>query len=175
MRRFAPAILVLLAPSVARAQERDVVITGGWIFAATGNDRVRNPGIVIRGGKLLRVGGDMSFAAADAEVIRLADEETIIPGMFDLHAHYAVVNGARALGVGDRLGSIETGKWADLVVLRGNPLTDIRRTRDPRIVIKAGRVYDPAALAKSVEGKLGPATAADTTAWLGAPTRSPQQ
>jgi imidazolonepropionase-like amidohydrolase len=85
----------------------------------------------------------------------------------------ATINCARALGVGDRLGTVETGKWADLVVLRGNPLSDIRRTRDPRIVIKAGRVYDPAALVKSVEGKLGPSSAADTTAWLGAPTRAP--
>ena len=77
---------------------------------------------------------------------------------------------AAAIRVG--LGSIETGKWADLVVLRGNPLADIRATRDPRIVIKAGRVYDPVVLGKSVEGKLGPARAADTTAWLGASTRT---
>ena len=469
MRRFVLIVAAVLFPGLARAQERDVVITGGWLFAATGAERVQNPGIVIRAGKLLRVGGDLSLASTDAQMIRLENDETIIPGLFDLHAHYAMdlfgrgrvdeiavypslflangvtstfpagemdpdrmralrvriengeqagprlfnsgpyfgtarpgwnrnittaeiyaevdrwaelgargfkakgitapqlkalierahfhgltvtghldsgngssvnprdaillgidriehftggdafpatasayasyermtsfdtpefarivalykqtrtyydatmsaygyygkqdsavytyftderrfltpylrsllaarparrvnqqfetiywikrkeikafydaggsdlitlgtdhpswgefltpfsvhrelhsfvlagippagairiatINSARALGVGDRLGTVEPGKWADLVVLRGNPLTDIRRTRDPRLVIKAGRVYDPAALAKSVEGKLGPATAADTTAWLAAPSRAP--
>ena len=44
----------------------------------------------IRGGKFLRVGGDLSVAAPNAERIAVADTETIIPGLFDLHAHYAI-------------------------------------------------------------------------------------
>jgi len=75
------------------------------------------------------------------------------------------------MGLGDRLGTIEAGKWADLVVVRGNPLADIRRTRLPRVVIKAGHVYDPDALMKSVEGMIGPASAADTAAWTPTPPR----
>jgi hypothetical protein len=66
------------------------------------------------------------------------------------------INGARALNVGDKLGSIEVGKFADLFVVRGNPLRDIRNTRHVKTVIKAGVVYDPAELLKSAEGKIGP-------------------
>jgi imidazolonepropionase-like amidohydrolase len=77
------------------------------------------------------------------------------------------INGARALGVSDRLGTIEPGKLADLFVVRGNPLEDIRHTHDIRLVIKDGKTYDPAALLASVKGKLGPRSAADDVAWKG--------
>jgi imidazolonepropionase-like amidohydrolase len=77
----------------------------------------------------------------------------------------ATINGARALGVSDRLGSIQVGKFADLVVVAGNPLADIRNTRNVKHVIKAGVLYDPAALLKAVEGKLGPANEAESAMW----------
>ncbi len=79
----------------------------------------------------------------------------------------ATVNGARALGVGDRLGTVEPGKYADLVVVDGNPLQDIRRTRAVRWVIKAGDVYDARALLDSARGQLGPRSPADDDAWKG--------
>jgi len=66
------------------------------------------------------------------------------------------INGARALNAGDKLGSIEVGKFADLFVVRGNPLRDIRNTRNVRTVMKSGLLYDAADLLKSVEGKIGP-------------------
>jgi imidazolonepropionase-like amidohydrolase len=92
MKKYLALLSLLFIAHVVPAQSpsRDVVVTGGWLFAATGNQRVHNPGILIRAGKLLRVGGDISIAAADAEHIQLADTETVIPGMFDLHAHYAI-------------------------------------------------------------------------------------
>jgi imidazolonepropionase-like amidohydrolase len=89
MKRLVLLALCLLA-QLAPAQERDVVVTGGWMFTSTSNDRVRNPGILIRAGKMLRVGGDLSIAAPNAEHVVVADTETIIPGLFDLHAHYAI-------------------------------------------------------------------------------------
>jgi len=66
------------------------------------------------------------------------------------------INGARALNAGDKLGSIEPGKFADLFIVRGNPLRDIRNTRHVRVVMKSGVVYDPAELLRSAEGKIGP-------------------
>src|SRR3954466_10291709 len=90
MKRCLLLLLLCVTARVGSAQERDVVVTGGWLFAATSTARVRNPGILIRAGKILRVGGDLSIAAADAERVQVADSETVVPGFFDLHAHYAM-------------------------------------------------------------------------------------
>ena len=77
----------------------------------------------------------------------------------------ATVNGARALGLSDRLGSIQTGKLADLFVANGNPLEDITAARNIRLVMKGGEVYDPGALLKSVEGQIGPSREDDHEQW----------
>ncbi len=68
----------------------------------------------------------------------------------------ATINGARALGVSDHLGSVEVGKLADFIIITGNPLSDIRNTRSVHSVVKGGEVYQAAELLRSVEGKLGP-------------------
>lgn len=73
----------------------------------------------------------------------------------------ATHNGARAIGMGDRLGTIEEGKLADFFVAGGDPLEDITHTRDVRAVVKGGIVYHPDALLQAAEGRLGPASASD--------------
>ncbi|HET9370001.1 MAG TPA: amidohydrolase family protein [Vicinamibacterales bacterium] len=79
----------------------------------------------------------------------------------------ATINGARAMRLGDTLGTIEPGKLADLFVVRGNPLDDIRATRNVRRVMTRGVLYDAGQLIEMAKGKMGPATAADDAWWKG--------
>jgi imidazolonepropionase-like amidohydrolase len=77
----------------------------------------------------------------------------------------ATINGATALGIDDSLGSVEIGKFADLVVVNGNPLEDIKNVRNIQIVIKEGTVHDPQKLLRSAEGKIGPTGEHDHSNW----------
>jgi len=54
----------------------------------------------------------------------------------------ASMHGATFLGMEDDLWSISVGKLGDLMVLNGNPLTNIRNTADIQYVMKAGVLYD---------------------------------
>jgi Tol biopolymer transport system component/imidazolonepropionase-like amidohydrolase len=53
----------------------------------------------------------------------------------------ATLDGARMLGVDAQLGSVETGKLADLMVIDGNPLADIRQTANIAWVMRGGRLH----------------------------------
>ncbi len=48
--------------------------------------------------------------------------------------------GADILGMGDRLGTLEAGRLADVLVVAGNPLDDIQNLRRMRLVVADGRV-----------------------------------
>lgn len=108
------------------------------------------------------------------EIIRLFREEgvTFLPGTdlanpylypgFSLHDElanfvaigYSPAEALRAATLGpaeflratDSLGTVATGKLADLVLLDANPLVDIRNTTRIATVVADGRVYDRAAL-----------------------------
>ena len=46
----------------------------------------------------------------------------------------------------DRVGSLEPGKWADIIAVDGDPLADVRVLQDVKFVMKAGVVYKGAAV-----------------------------
>ncbi len=54
----------------------------------------------------------------------------------------ATIMGAEAIGLGGDVGTIESGKLGDLIVLEANPLDDIRNSNTIRYVMKNGRLYD---------------------------------
>ena len=67
----------------------------------------------------------------------------------------ASLNGAKFMGLADRIGSIAPGKDADLVVVSGDPAKTIADIEKVEIVFKDGVGYDPAALLASVRGRYG--------------------
>lgn len=122
------------------------------------------------GGRLITVGTDhpswgefLSGFASHREIHAL-----VLAGIPPAAAlKMATINGARALRMGDELGTIEPGKLADLFVIQGDPLGDITTTRRVRHVMVRGMLYDAAALLDSARGRLGPATPADDAWWKG--------
>ena len=65
-------------------------------------------------------------------------------GMSEMQAIEAATRvAAQVLGMEDRLGTIETGKEADVIVVNGDPLADIRVLQDNEkiaLVLKAGNI-----------------------------------
>ena len=69
--------------------------------------------------------------------------------------HIATANGAQFLGESDRIGTIASGKQADLVVIKGDPSKKIEEIENVEIVFKDGVGYDSAKLIESVRGVVG--------------------
>jgi len=53
----------------------------------------------------------------------------------------ATVNAADLMGWSAKTGSLEAGKWADIIAVGKNPLDDVRVLQDVKFVMKAGVVY----------------------------------
>ncbi len=50
------------------------------------------------------------------------------------------INGAKAIGIEANTGTIEKGKWADIIILDGNPLEDLMALKKVRMVILDGEI-----------------------------------
>jgi len=53
----------------------------------------------------------------------------------------ATVNAADLMGLTAKTGTLEAGKWADIIAVEKNPLDDVRVVEDVRFVMKGGVVY----------------------------------
>jgi imidazolonepropionase-like amidohydrolase len=94
------------------------------------------------GGKIY-AGTDSAAATTPGLTLHHEMELLVDAGISPMHAIQAATkNGAEILGLDSRLGSIEKGKIADLVLLDANPLENIGNTKKIFRVIQNGRIID---------------------------------
>ena len=94
------------------------------------------------GGKIY-AGTDSSAATTPGLSLHHEMELLVDAGLSPMQAIQAATkNGAEVLRLDSKLGTIEKGKMADLVLLDANPLESIANTKKIFKVIKAGRVID---------------------------------
>ena len=53
----------------------------------------------------------------------------------------ATSSAAELLGISDITGSLEKGKFADLIAMEGDPSSDVKAVQDLSFVMKEGQVY----------------------------------
>lgn len=98
-------------------------------------------GRLLRDGYLPRLVVSSDAGPADAQFGHMYFnlELAVLGGMTPSQAIDSVTRiAAEAVGLGDLIGTIEPGKRADLVVVRGDPLADIRATADVQAVFRDG-------------------------------------
>jgi imidazolonepropionase-like amidohydrolase len=101
-----------------------------------------------RAGVRLSLGTDAgSIAVFHGVAVHRELELLVRAGLTPIEALAAATTAAAAkVGVDERLGTVQVGKGADLLILRENPVDDIRNTRAIDMVIKRGTPFDPAEL-----------------------------
>ena len=104
--------------------------------------------------KLLRAGVTIGTGTDIWQIpigVHMELEQLVSAGLTPAQAIHAGTGGAaRILGAEMDLGTIEVGKWADLILLDADPLLDIRNTRRIWRVLHYGRLVDRSAILKVV-------------------------
>ena len=116
--------------------ERAFVKAGGLLIA--GPDPTGNGGVVAGFGDLRGIELLVEAGFTPVEAIRIAS-----------------LNGAIFLGEQSRIGSVESGKMADLMIVKGNPAAKMGDINNVELVFKNGIGYDTEKLIRSVQGLVG--------------------
>ena len=154
--------LEAMSPDVRTAYidfRSSVDTASGWVLTAA---MLRNAmdferAFVAAGGRLAAGVDPTGFGGALAGYGDQRNYELLIEAGFTpvQTVQIMTANGAKILGVYDKLGSIERGKLADLVVLDGNLASDPSVIRKVTTVFKDGVGYDSAKLIAAIKGRVG--------------------
>ena len=109
---------------------------------------IQNVRLLKAAGVTLAVGTDADTPFAPPGLITHKEVEAFVDaGLTPLEAIGTGTKGAAQwAGVSDKVGTIEPGKVADLLILDRNPLENIRNTRAISKIVIGGRVVDPRSL-----------------------------
>jgi imidazolonepropionase-like amidohydrolase len=130
------------AAKVLTSWKRDLALE--YAFAKAG-------GLLIAGPDPTGNGGTIPGFADHREVELLVEA-----GFTPVEAiRIATLNGAIFEGRDKQIGSIETGKNADLFLVKGDPSRNIGDIENVELVIKDGVAFDPEKLLESVKGRYG--------------------
>jgi imidazolonepropionase-like amidohydrolase len=97
--------------------------------------------MALAAGVTMAAGTDIFFGLGRFDALPEELAYMVACGMRPIDALVAATqNGARALGMSDRIGTIERGKAADLLAVEGDPTTEIETLRRVALVVQDGRV-----------------------------------
>jgi len=111
----------------------------------------------VRAGGLLLAGSDGDFEAVIAGFAEQRELELLVEAGFtpEQAVQIASLNGAQFLKEASRIGSLEIGKQADIMIVKGDPAKNIRDIENVELVFKDGIGYDSKKLIASVKGQVG--------------------
>jgi len=123
----------------AAARDRPELLTPGTAPKELANDLLpkRNLPLAVKSGVKIAYGTDLGQGDHSMEFGLLIGN-----GMTPIQALYAATrNAADLIGAADRIGSVQPGRYADLVAAAGNPLDNPEQFRQISFVMKGGRIY----------------------------------